>query len=798
MGGPKDWAGTIPPVLSTSSTNRLADASSPYLRLHAHNPVDWYPWGEEALARARAEDKPIFLSVGYSTCHWCHVMERESFSDPAIAELMNRDFVNIKVDREERPDLDEAYMMATQLLGGQGGWPNSVFLTPALEPFFAGTYFPPEDRWGRPGFPTVLRSLADAWANRRGDVEAQAREAAATLKLALAERPAGAPEPPGAEVARAALGALGRAFDGTWGGFGSAPKFPTPSNLFLLAELSPENERAEDMLATTLDRMARGGICDQLAGGFHRYSVDREWRVPHFEKMLYDNGLLLAVYAGRFGRTGDPEAARVARATAGFLTAELGAPEGGFWSAIDADSEGEEGAYYVWRRDELLEVLREEDFGFLAPLLGFDVAPFFEGDRYVLHLPAPLADQAVRRRTTRDALLEEMAPPMRRLLAARSLRPRPATDDKVLADWNGMAIAGLAEAGRRLAEPPLVERAAAAAEFVLAALRPTGGSLRHSWREGRVGSEAFLGDYVWMVRGLLALFEATGGERWLSAALELTMEQERRLGDVDGTYWGAAESADLLARGKELFDGAVPAANGIAALNAVELASATGDASWTARAARLLAACGGALARQPSGTATLALAAFRLAAAAPSFPARSVSPPVGSAPAGRRAAAEAWHADTAERKVGERDRVGEGLPVAEAEAGKVGLRPYAALEDEARRAVTAEVRVGGTDRAGDGLAAAEEEAHGWRPFTVELRLAAGWHLAGPGDESGGVSLAGRGVELTDVVIPLDPGASALRGRLRAIGEAPALLLSFQACDENRCLPRAVLELPVEP
>ncbi len=750
----------------SSTPNRLADASSPYLRLHAHNPVDWYPWGEEALARASAEDKPIFLSLGYTTCHWCHVMERESFSDPAIAELMNRDFVNVKVDREERPDLDELYMAATQLLTGQGGWPNSVFLTPTLEPFFAGTYFPPEDRWGRPGFATVLRSLADAWVNRRPDVETQAGELAATLRRALAERPVAAEEAPGAEAARGTLDALGRAFDPTWGGFGSAPKFPSPSNLVLLAELAPGSERAADLLATTLDRMARGGIFDQLAGGFHRYSVDREWRVPHFEKMLYDNGLLLAVYAGQFARTGDPEAARVARATAAFVVAELGAPEGGFWSAIDADSEGEEGAYYVWRRAELLEVLGEEDFGFLAPLLGFDVAPFFEGDRYVLHLPAPLDDQAVRRRTPREALLEEMAGPMRRLLAARGSRPRPATDDKILADWNGMAIAGLAAAGRLLAAPPLTERAAAAADFVLVALRSGTGILRHSWREGRLGSEAFLGDYVWMVRGLLALFEATGAERWLSVALELANEQERRLGDADGTFWGAAASADLLARGKEIFDGAAPAANGIAALNALALAAATGDGGWTARAARLLAACGGALARQPSGTATLALAALRLAA------------------------------------VGETtDRVGKGHAAAEAEggAGRTPERsrtPLAALAAEARRAVAGVLRVGETDRVGKGSAAAAAQTGGWRPFTVELRVAPGWHLSAAANEGEGVSLAGRGVELRDVVIPPAAADSALRGRLRVVGEAPALLLSFQACDETRCLPRTVLELSV--
>src|SRR5580693_4557073 len=400
--------------------NRLPAESSPYLLLHRRNPVDWYPWGTEAIERARREDKPIFLSVGSATCYWCHVMERESFSDPRIAALMNREFVNVKLDREERPDLDEIYMAATQILSGQGGWPNSLFLTPELKPYYAGTYFPPAERYGRPGFGSVLADLAAAWRDRRPEVEEQAEEMAGAMRRFLEERgrPAGAPAPP--EAARQALASLARRFDREWGGFGGAPKFPTPSNLFLLHEMAlldsaegapaaasaggegsadgeaTSENAAGEMLRATLDQMARGGIYDQLGGGFHRYSTDREWKVPHFEKMLYDNGFLLELYAREHARTGDPEAARVARETAAFLRREMTSPEGALWSAIDAETHGHEGSYYVWSRAEIESVLGAEDAAFLAPLLGFAGPPFFEEDRYVLHLPAPLAAAAER------------------------------------------------------------------------------------------------------------------------------------------------------------------------------------------------------------------------------------------------------------------------------------------------------------------------------------------------------------------------------------------------------------------
>ena len=384
------------PGPSGAAPNRLARETSPYLLLHATNPVDWYPWGEEALARARDEDKPIFLSVGYSTCYWCHVMERESFSSPEIAKVMNEAFVSIKVDREERPDLDEIYMAATQLLTRSGGWPNSVFLTPDLKPFFAGTYFPPRDAMGRPGFPRVLQSLREAWALRRAEVRSQAETIAEAMREHLsASAEARGPLDPAAVPAT--VRALASRFDPTWGGFSRAPKFPSPANLSFLLERAEAGEaEARDMLVTTLDRMARGGLYDQVAGGFHRYSTDHQWLVPHFEKMLYDNAALAPLYAAADRLAPDQGFARVARETLAFVVAEMTGPHGGFLSAIDAETDGHEGFYYTWTRDELKEALPAGEEAFLAAVLGFDGAPNFEHTRYVLHLPRPLSEVAAR------------------------------------------------------------------------------------------------------------------------------------------------------------------------------------------------------------------------------------------------------------------------------------------------------------------------------------------------------------------------------------------------------------------
>jgi uncharacterized protein YyaL (SSP411 family) len=758
-------------------TNRLAGESSPYLLLHQHNPVDWYPWGEEALERARREDKPIFLSVGYSTCYWCHVMERESFADPQVAAVMNRDFVSIKLDREERPDLDEIYMTATQILTGQGGWPNSLFLTPKLEPFFAGTYFPPEDAHGRPGFRHILEDLAQAWNERRADVEEQAAEMAKAMRHFLEERSRPAPEPPGPGACWRGVDSLARRFDKQWGGFGSAPKFPTPSNLFLLLEMAPERPDAGEMLAATLDNMARGGIYDQLAGGFHRYATDREWKVPHFEKMLYDNGFLLELHAREHARTNDPQAARVARETAAFLDQEMTSPEGAFWSAIDAETGGHEGAYYVWTRTEIEAVLGEEDASFAAPLLGFAGPPFFEEDRYVLHAPERWEEVARRRRLDPRELLRELAGPRQRLLEARWKRPRPATDDKVLADWNGIAIAGLAVAGRLLSEPKFIVQAIRAADMVLREMRPAGGPLLHVWRAGQARIPAFLADYAFLVRGALALHEATGEARWLTAAAELTDEQTTRLADPEGGFFVAGASPDLLFRSKDPFDGAIPAPNAVAVLNLIELAdrdAAGRRAQWRDQATAALRAFAPLVEQHPEAVRMLAIAARRYHGGVP-------------------APVEAAH---------------ERAP----EAG-----PLAMLEKEAEQLVSVHLELegeGGAEAPGAEPGAVAEAQVSWRPFRLVLEIAPGWHLqANPPSESFlvPITLAAQGVELRRVTYPAGeplrvafssrPVAS-YQARVKLTGEiglpagpqhpqasgAARLLLTYQPCDDRRCLP----------
>ena len=761
---------------STQRTNRLAAESSPYLLLHAHNPVDWYPWGPEALAKAKAEDKPIFLSVGYSTCFWCHVMERESFSDPAVAALMNDEFVNIKVDREERLDLDEIYMLATQVLHGQGGWPNSVFLTPDLLPFFAGTYFPPIDSRGMPGFPTVLRSMIHAWKERRGDVEQQGAELGEAIRRHLAEIEPATGELPGGEPAERGLASLREKFDPTWGGFGGAPKFPSPANLFLLlAQAEPDSAHAGPagmMLAATLDAMARGGIYDQLAGGFHRYATDREWRVPHFEKMLYDNGLLLEVYAREHARSGNAEAARIVRETADFLAREMTLPDlegqpgtgGGLWSAIDAETGGREGAFYVWTRDELDLALGSEGATFLAPILGFHAEPFFEESRYVLHLPRALDIQAKERRLTREQLLAEIAPLRAKLLGVRARRRRPATDDKILADWNGTAIAGLAVAGKALTEPGLVAQARRAADFVLANLKSDGGTLLHSWRRGSGRIEAGLTDYAYFVRGLLRLYEALderAGKRYLDEAVRLTDEQERRLGSPRGGFFNTADSPDLLVRGKEIFDGAMPGANAVAALNLLDLAAATGESRFLALAERTMRSFGPLVLRHPEGAKTMSLAFARFARENGSLRSGDVV------------------ADVTLFSV----KGGVGLPD---DLGSV-----------AQRVVGVTLRSDQPDTAGR------------RPFALTLLIADGWHL----DASLRVEGVNLDLDPASMVYPQpevtgEPGSplyqQAFRGKVIIAGRArsapgngaePALRVSYQACDDRRCLPPVEKTIP---
>ncbi len=756
---------------ATGTTNRLAGESSPYLLLHQHNPVDWYPWGEEAIEKARREDKPIFLSVGYSTCYWCHVMERESFSNLQIAELMNREFVSIKLDREERPDLDEIYMAATQILTSQGGWPNSVFLNTALMPFFAGTYFPPEDRWGRPGFGSVLTGLAEAWKTRRSDVDAQAEEMAGAMRRFLEDRARPSDAPPGAEVALRSLESLSRRFDRTWGGFGDAPKFPTPSNLYLCLEMAGEPEAAE-MLAVTLDQMARGGIYDQLGGGFHRYATDGEWKIPHFEKMLYDNGFLLEIYARHHALTGDPQSARIVRETAEWIAREMTSPEGAFYSAIDAETHGHEGAFYVWTREELYDVLGREDFAFLAPILGFDKQPFFETTQYVLHLPLRLEEAAGKRRMGEDELISEVKLLEAKLFEARSRRERPLTDDKILTDWNGMTITGLAVAGALLGEREYVERAARAASFILETLRPAGGPLLHAWRKGQGKIAAYLGDYAFFVRGLLALHRATEDDRWLRAAAELTEEQIGRLRDLHGGFFVAGESPDVLFRSKDVFDGATPSGNAVAVLNLLELAERTGDAIWRAEARFALQAFGTVIQTHNEAMRMMTIAVRRYH----------------------------WLVESLDTTLGEG---GLEAPEELAPLERSGDSPGAhALEDMAASLLSLHLHM-------------DPESDGWRPFRLTVAVEAGWHLqANPASEKFLIptTLRAEGAELRNVRYPeghrlesrISDHLSVYDGTVEITGEvshaalAGRLVLAFQACDDSRCLPEAEREVALLP
>jgi len=450
----------------TKHENRLAKESSPYLLQHAHNPVDWYPWGDEAFAKAKAEDKPVFLSIGYSTCHWCHVMERETFEDESLAKYLNAHFVSIKVDREERPDVDAVYMAAVQAMTGQGGWPLSVFLTPERKPFFGGTYFPPTDRYGRPGFKTVLERLVDYWANHRKDVLAGADE----LTSHLAAGDAGKGDVSDAPLARG-VDQFRAAFDSVHGGFGPAPKFPRAFALsFLLGERSRSGRgSAVAMVEKTLDEMQRGGMCDQLGGGFHRYSTDAEWLVPHFEKMLYDQATLSRAYVEAWQTTGRADFAATARATFDYVLRDLADPAGGFHSAEDADSEGVEGKFYVWTRDEIVEALGKDDGALFADLYDVtergnykDEATHKDTGRNILRLETSIAVEAKKRGVEPAALEARVAPLRAKLLAIRSARVRPHLDDKVLTDWNGLMIGALAYGGAALGEKRYVDAAARA------------------------------------------------------------------------------------------------------------------------------------------------------------------------------------------------------------------------------------------------------------------------------------------------------------------------------------------------
>jgi uncharacterized protein len=569
------------------SENRLAKETSPYLLQHAHNPVDWYPWGDEAFTRARAEDKPILLSVGYSACHWCHVMERESFENPDVARVMNEGFVNVKVDREERPDVDHIYMQAVQSMTGHGGWPMTVFLTPDGTPFYGGTYFPPQDRHGLPGFPKLLAAISDAWRSRRGEVEASGREL--TASLGQSERLRRAATLLGDEILFAAYQAISSQFDEEWGGLGGAPKFPQPMiwEFVLRFWRRSKNPYAQRMVHTTLVRMARGGMYDHLGGGFARYSVDAHWMVPHFEKMLYDNGQLASLYLHAWLAFGDPECRRVCEETLDYILRDMTDPAGGFYSAEDADSEGHEGKFYVWTPEEIRAVLGTDAARGLA-YWGVDRGPNFEGQNilYLAGEPDP----------------EAIAPLRRRLLEARSRRLRPGRDDKVLAGWNGLACRAFAEAGRALGRADYVAAAVRNAEFLLTQMRRDGRLLR-TWKDGRAHLKGYLEDYAMVAAALVDVYEATFERRWLDAAHELADDLLRLFWDdsVDGFYDTGHDHERLILRPRNLFDNAVPSGSSVAIETLLRLAELTGESTFESRATAALRPMADLMGRHASG-----------------------------------------------------------------------------------------------------------------------------------------------------------------------------------------------------
>ena len=602
-------------------TNALANEKSPYLLQHAHNPVDWLPWGEAAFEKARKENKPIFLSIGYSTCHWCHVMAHESFENEATAKLMNEHFINIKIDREERPDVDKVYMTYVQATTGGGGWPMSVFLTPDLKPFLGGTYYPPEDRYGRPGFPTLLQRIAKAWTDDRKSIIAHGNDVAAKLQEATASEAGG---PAGKEALATALNYFTRTFDSELGGFGEAPKFPRPVALnFLFRAYAREGADSRDgkaalgMALVTLQKMAAGGMHDHLGGGFHRYSVDKFWHIPHFEKMLYDQAQLASSYLDAFQITHDAQYAATARDVLDYVRRDMTAKEGGFFSAEDADSivehgkpEHREGAFYVWTKNEIDRVLGEaaaREFNRVygveaegnAPA-GSDPQGEFKGQNTLIERLS-MADAARLFMKSESEVAASIADSRKKLFDVRAKRPRPHLDDKIITAWNGMMISAFARAAQILDDRAYLEAAQGSAKFIREHLWKDGALLR-SYREGASNVPGFADDYAALISGLLDLYEADFDIAWLQWAVELQQKQDALFLDAEhgGYFSTAADAKHLLLRMKEDYDGAEPSPNSVSALNLLRLAQITGDAALAERAKKTIAAVSGQLDRFPA------------------------------------------------------------------------------------------------------------------------------------------------------------------------------------------------------
>ena len=601
---------------SPAAYNRLKDETSPYLLQHATNPIDWYPWGEEAFEKARKENKPVFLSIGYSTCHWCHVMEKESFADVQVAALLNRFFVSIKVDREERPDIDHVYMTVTQAITGRGGWPNNVFLTPEKKPFFAGTYFPKEPRWGLPGLMELLPRVAEIWENDREKILESAAKITASVSGAAHLKPG---EALGAQSLAAAHTLLARTYDNQNGGFGESPKFPTAHKLSFLLRRYYYNQDKEalEMAVKSLTRIRLGGIYDHIGFGFHRYATDAQWRVPHFEKMLYDQALLTIAYTEAYQATGKPLYARTVREVLGYILRDMTSPEGGFYSAEDADSEGVEGKFYLWTTAEIEETLGKKSAQWFQDIYNLETGGNFTSPEpghapggNILYLTKPPADLAADRSITKDVLLQRLEKNRLQLFDSRSKRVPPFKDDKILTDWNGLMIAAFARAGRVLDQPRYISAAEKAAGFIRLKLQDKDARLLKRYRKGKAGLPAHLNDYAFVVWGLLELYESTFKPAYLRRARTLTDQMISHFWDesAGGFFMTADDSEKLLIRSKQIYDGAIPSGNSVAAVNLLRLGHMTGSTTYLKYAEQITEAFSGTVEKYPAGHTHLMLA----------------------------------------------------------------------------------------------------------------------------------------------------------------------------------------------
>ena len=766
-------------------TNALADESSPYLLQHAHNPVQWHAWGPQAFETARQTGKPIFLSVGYSTCYWCHVMEREDFEDPGIADLMNRLFINIKVDREERPDVDDIYMAVVQMMTRHGGWPMSVFLTPpgagggddkGLKPIHAGTYFPPQPRQGMPGFPQILEAVSDAWQNRRTQVLEQADQIVAAVSQHLGARDE--PSQPDLELVQSAANQLLSMYDPGDGGFGGAPKFPQPSNLQFLLGVHRNNEHDElwKALSYTLERMARGGMNDQIGGGFHRYSTDGKWLVPHFEKMLYDNGQLVEAYLVAQQIKPDPRDpdlyARVARDVCDYVLREMVDESGAFHSAQDAEVDAREGGNYVWTPQQVRAAVDDEGLADLAlKMYGLDQGTNFQDPHYphepptnVLFLPERLEGLALDPQRPLDALLAQKRQIDRLLMAERATRRQPSTDDKVLVAWNGLMIGGLAMAGRVLGEHAYTAAAQTAATTILDRMATPDGGLHRSMRNGDAKIAAFLEDYAFLIHGLLELHRATQHQRWLDAAVGLdsvVLEKFSAQDEYSGGYFDTLDGQqDLFVRVRSTYDGAIPSGNSQIVHNVLDLYELTGDEAFFDRAWTDLSSFVAAMRRQGPAMVHMHHALLRAVLAKPQ---RAAASPHAGAPS----AADTRLAVEVEPKI------------LDLSGGSANLRITLRIAEGHH--------INANEPGTENLIATQLSLEGGAGLSIDVNYPPGASKKYP--------FADRPLNVYEGTVAIEAVVRAREGSSTP-SVSPRLVLRYQMCSDNACFASQTTELPV--